>query len=146
MQIVERWLFMSYINNDIAITQNGSAIVKSNAGKKVGTAVGVVGTAAALAMPADAFIKGGKEAIGGRNLIQALKNFIKGNNTSKLFGELTNKLSKAGRIGVVTGAVLAVAAIPVAINRGIGNLFDKSMNNHRAKRADVQVLADKLNK
>ena len=130
---------MGYINNDVAITQNGNAIVKSNGGKKVGTALGFVGGAAVLALPADKFVKVSAD-------FQAFKNFIKGTNTSKMFGKLTEKLPKAGRVGVVATALLAAVAVPVAIYRGIGNLIDKSVNKHRAKKADVHALADKLNK
>lgn len=136
---------MSYINNDIAITQNGNAIVKSNGGKKVGTAVGVLGAATALTLPADKFIKGGAEAIGGKNYIQAFKNYIKGNNTSKMFETLTKKLPKSGRIGAVVAIVLTVMVVPAVICRGIGKLVDKVRDNRHAKKADIQAIADKLN-
>ena len=127
----------------ILITQNGNAIVKSNGGKKVGTALGVLGTATALTLPADKFIKGGAEAIGGKNYIQAFKNYIKGNNTSKMFETLTKKLPKSGRIGAVT--VLTVMVVPAVICRGIGKLVDKVRDNRHAKKADIQAIADKLN-
>ncbi len=138
---------MSYLNNDIAITQGGNAIVKSKGGQKAGTAVGVMGAAtsvAALALPADKFIKGGVEAIGGKNCLQAIRNFIKGTNT-KLFGTKLTKLPKAGRTGFVVGMLTTMIAAPILVYRGLGKLIDKSVNKHRAKYADAQALIYKFN-
>ena len=147
---------MSYINNDVAVTNGGNAIVKSNGCKKVGTAFGVATAAtnaALLAIPMDKFVGKAKPTFisklsaGAKICRQTIKSFIQGTLTNGILNPaVTKNMSKAGRVGVVATVLTAVFATPILLYRGLGKLIDKARNNRHARKVDNWTIADKFNR
>ena len=154
---------MGAINNNILITNQGNAIAKSDAGKKVGTAVAVTGTAASLVMPMDKFVKvNGQLKCKKTTLLKQIRDFVKGKFTNefkkeagkvakegdKVGAKIYNKLgnmSKGGRVGLAVAYIATALTSSMLLCRGIGKLVDKARNNRHAKQADAQAITDKIN-
>ena len=143
----------------VEYTKNGNAYAVTHKGRNIGTAAGIAGAGALLAIPCDSYIGGTKKKV---TLLKKLTDFVRGKydetlsesaqkakesgkNVNSFIKKTLAKLSKTGKLAVL-GTVLTFTVIKaILIGRLIGKVIDKGKNHKNAKEAD-QMASELIKK